>query len=214
MKQIQKTVVCAILAIELLMGFCASGAVSFAETPEVPAALPAEVTVSASGTVRLVPDKASVAFGVTTEEASADLAQSKNSEAVDNVIAVLTERGIEEKSIRTTNYSLYPQYDYSDGVSRIIGYSVCTTLLIQDVRHGGLAGQLRPLRQGRGLPIRGDGFRGLPLLHAGRIRDQRHCHRDLCDEITEKAPRTPRGTLRILSGHVPRGVCFMGFQMC
>ena len=132
MKQIQKTVVCAILAIELLMGFCASGAVSFAETPEVPAALPAEVTVSASGTVRLVPDKASVAFGVTTEEASADLAQSKNSEAVDKVIAVLTERGIEEKSIRTTNYSLYPQYDYSDGVSRIIGYSVCTTLLIQD----------------------------------------------------------------------------------
>ncbi len=132
MKQIQKTVVCAILAIELLMGFCASGAVSFAEGPEGPAALPAEVTVAASGTVRLVPDKASVSFGVTTQEAQADQAQAKNSEAVDKVIAVLTERGIEEKSIRTTNYSMYPQYDYSDGVSRIIGYNVCTTLLIQD----------------------------------------------------------------------------------
>lgn len=128
MKQLQKVVVCAILAIELLMGFCASGAVSFAETPEAPA----EVTVSASGVVRLVPDKASVSFSVTTQEASADLAQSKNSEAVDQVIAVLTGRGIEEKSIRTTNYSLYPQYDYSDGVSHIVGCNVCTSLLIQD----------------------------------------------------------------------------------
>ena len=132
MKQIQKTVVCAILAIELLMGFCASGAVSCAETSEVPAPPRAEVTVSASGIVRLVPDKASVSFGVTTQEAAADLAQSKNAEAVDQVIAVLTGRGIEEKSIRTTNYSLYPQYEYSDGVSHIVGYIVCTTLLIQD----------------------------------------------------------------------------------
>ena len=37
----------------------------------------ATVTVSASGTVKLVPDKASVYFGVTTQEATADLAQSK-----------------------------------------------------------------------------------------------------------------------------------------
>lgn len=131
MKQLQKVVVCVILAIELLMGFCASGAVTYAQTPETSAS-PAEVTVSASGSVRLTPDKASVSFGVTTQEESAELAQSKNSEAVDQVIAVLILRGIEEKSIRTTNYSMYPQYDYSDGVSQVVGYSVCTTLLIQD----------------------------------------------------------------------------------
>ena len=41
-----------------------------------------EITVSASSTVRLVPDKATVSFGVTTQELRADLAQSKNSEAV------------------------------------------------------------------------------------------------------------------------------------
>ena len=128
MKQLQKVVVCVILAIELLMGLCAGGAASFAETPETSA----EVTVSASGSVRLIPDKASVSFGVTTQEESAELAQSKNSEAVDQVIAVLILRGIGEKSIRTTNYSMYPQYDYSDGVSHVVGYSVCTTLLIQD----------------------------------------------------------------------------------
>lgn len=92
-----------------------------------------EVTVSASGTVRLVPDKATIYFGVTTQEQSAELAQSKNSEAVNKVIAVLTERGVEEKSIRTTNYSMYPQYDYSEmGEQRIIGYVVYTNMSIQD----------------------------------------------------------------------------------
>ena len=54
-------------------------------------------------------------------------------EAVKNVIAVLTERGVEEKSIRTTGYNMYPQYDYSDASGqRIVGYSVCTSMRIQD----------------------------------------------------------------------------------
>ncbi len=93
----------------------------------------ATVTVSASGTVKLVPDKATVYFGVTTQEATAELAQSKNSEAVQKVMDVLTGRGVEEKSIRTTNYSMYPQYDYSEmGEQRIIGYVVYTNMSIQD----------------------------------------------------------------------------------
>lgn len=92
-----------------------------------------EITVSASSTVRLVPDKATVSFGVTTQELRADLAQSKNSEAVKKVIEVLTSRGVEEKSIRTTNYSMYPQYDWSEGgEQRVIGYSVHTAMSVQD----------------------------------------------------------------------------------
>ena len=49
------------------------------------------------------------------------------------MIAVLTERGTEEKSIRTTGYSMYPRYDWSDyGDQRIIGYQVTTTMTVQD----------------------------------------------------------------------------------
>ncbi len=93
----------------------------------------ATVTVSASGTVKLVPDKATIYFGVTTREATAELAQSKNSEAVQKVMDVLTEHGVDEKSIRTTNYSMYPQYDYSEmGEQKIIGYVVYTNMSIQD----------------------------------------------------------------------------------
>ena len=100
----------------------------------VPAAEPvAEITVSASASVRLVPDKATVSFGVTTQEATAEEAQNKNSEAVKKVMDVMTGRGIEEKSIRTNSYNMYPQYDWSDnGEQRIIGYVVTTSMSVQD----------------------------------------------------------------------------------
>lgn len=91
----------------------------------------AEITVTASGTVRVVPDMASVSFGVTNQNETAEEAQKENSEAVKNVIDVLTERGIEEKDIRTEYYSLYPQYDYYSGNPQISGYSVTTTLSVQ-----------------------------------------------------------------------------------
>ena len=91
-----------------------------------------EITVSASSTVSLVPDKATVTFGVSTQEKAAEDAQSKNSESVKKVISVLTERGVEEKSIRTTYYSMYPQYDWSNNQQRLIGYNVTTSLSVQD----------------------------------------------------------------------------------
>ena len=108
-------------------GAAASGSVSAAESAP-------EITVSASASVSLVPDKAAVYFGVYTQAESPDEAQTRNTEAVNRVIALLTGRGIEEKSIRTTNYSLYPQYTWSDssGEQRITGYNVTTTMSVQD----------------------------------------------------------------------------------
>ena len=109
MKRIIRVTACAALGLALLLGMTGCGsapagtsAVGAASAPETAET----VTVSASGTVRLVPDKAAVSFGVTTQEQTAELAQSKNSEAVKNVIEVLTGRGVEEKSIRTTYYSM------------------------------------------------------------------------------------------------------------
>ncbi len=135
MKQIIRFTVCAALGLALILALTGCGAAPSGTSPAEAAGTPepAEtVTVSADGTVRLVPDKASVSFGVTAQELTAELAQSKNSEAVKNVIEVLTGRGVEEKSIRTTYYSMYPQYDWSDGGQRITGYSVTTTMTVQD----------------------------------------------------------------------------------
>ena len=128
MKKWGRLAACALLGLALLLTATGCGATASSTTETA-----TEITVSASSTVRLVPDKATVSFGVTTRENTAEAAQSKNSEAVDHVIEVLTERGVEEKSIRTTYYSLYPQYDWSsNGEQRIIGYSVTTTMSVQD----------------------------------------------------------------------------------
>ena len=121
---------CAALGIAMMLGLTGCGVKP--ATSVTPTETVSEVTVSASSTIRLVPDKATVSFGVTTQEQSTELAQSKNSEAVKNVIEVLTGRGVEEKSIRTTYYSMYPQYDWSDGEQRITGYNVTTTMSVQD----------------------------------------------------------------------------------
>lgn len=123
------TAACAALALALVLTGCGAASAGTASAAE-PAA---EITVSASAGVRLVPDKATVTFGVTTQEATAEEAQSKNSEAVKNVMDVLTAHGVEEKSIRTNYYNMYPQYDWSDdGEQRIIGYVVTASLSVQD----------------------------------------------------------------------------------
>lgn len=126
-KIIITVVVCAVLAALLLAGLAGCGAAPTGETPAEPA-----ITVSASASVTLVPDKATVSFGVTTQEQTPELAQNKNSEAVKNVMDVLTGRGVEEKSIRTTSYNMYPQYDWSDNEQKIVGYVVTTSMSVQD----------------------------------------------------------------------------------
>ena len=126
-----RMILCAALCLALILGLAGCGSTPNAAAPA--AEQTAGITVSASASVRLVPDKATVSFGVTTQEASAELAQSKNAEAVAKVVEVLTARGVEEKSIRTSYYNLYPQYDWSDyGGQRIIGYVVTTSMSVQD----------------------------------------------------------------------------------
>ena len=130
MNNTMKKAACAALGLALAMSLAGCGSTGAASPSAEPVP---EITVSASSTVRLTPDKATVSFGVTTREDTAELAQSKNSEAVRNVMDVLTARGIEEKSIRTDSYNMYPQYDWSEGgEQRIIGYMVTTSMSVRD----------------------------------------------------------------------------------
>ena len=131
MKKKMTAAACAALALAMILALTGCGASVISASP---AAEPVpEITVTASATVRLVPDKATVSFGVETQEKTADRAQKINSEAVRNVMDILTARGIEEKSIRTTSYSMYPQYDWSDDSDQeIIGYVVITSMTVED----------------------------------------------------------------------------------
>lgn len=93
------------------------------------------VTVSAVGKVSVVPDMAEISFGISTEDTDVKSAQSKNSQDTQKVIDKLKELGIDESSIKTSYYDIYPQYDYdADGGNQISGYNVSTTLTVSDLK--------------------------------------------------------------------------------
>lgn len=94
---------------------------------------PAEITVSSSSSINIVPDTASISFSLTSQNEAAEQALRINSEAVRKVLKDLKEKGIEEKDICTTNYNIYAQYDATEsGEDEITGYNACTYMTINN----------------------------------------------------------------------------------
>jgi len=73
-------------------------------------------TVSTSGTAttKVKPDRFSVTVGVETNGTTAQEATSKNADLMAKVIAALKELGIKENEIGTSNFNVYPIYEYRD----------------------------------------------------------------------------------------------------
>lgn len=94
-------------------------------------ATPASITVNGDGEIKVEPDMAEVTFGVRSTGGTAAKAQQDNTEAVDQVLAMLESLGIAEKSIQTSDYSLYPRYD--DYGENITSYTASTTLTVSDL---------------------------------------------------------------------------------
>ncbi|NLK21673.1 MAG: SIMPL domain-containing protein [Epulopiscium sp.] len=89
------------------------------------------ITATGEGVVKVKPDIANITMGVRIENKDARTAQTKNAEKMDQVIAALKKMGIADKDIQTSNYSIYPQYDWeAKGGSKIIGYTVENTIKI------------------------------------------------------------------------------------
>lgn len=80
------------------------------------------ITVTGDGEVFAVPDTAT--FSVTVQEEAKEVkdAQDTATKKGNDIIAYLKAQGIDEKDIQTTDYSVYPQYDYIQGVCTANGY--------------------------------------------------------------------------------------------
>lgn len=70
------------------------------------------ITVAGTGEVIAKPDIATISFGVTVENLDVAKAQTESNTKMNNIIDALKAKGVEEKDIKTTNYSVYPRYDY------------------------------------------------------------------------------------------------------
>lgn len=109
------------------------------------------ITVSGEGEVSAVPDSAN--FSVTIQEQAKDVktAQDAATKKGNDIIAYLKGAGIEAKDIRTSDYSIYPQYEYGTetcangycppGKQTLVGYQVSQTITVK-VRDTSKAGEL------------------------------------------------------------------------
>ena len=84
------------------------------------------LNVFGNGKVTVEPDIAYIILGVVTEHENAAMAQKENAAAMDKLISNIKAAGIKEEDIKTTNYSIYPKYNYirETGEQQIIGYTV------------------------------------------------------------------------------------------
>ncbi len=86
------------------------------------------IHVSGNGSVSGEPDIATLSLGVSVERDSVAEAREEAASAMTALIASLMANGIAEKDIITQNFSIYPQYDYSEGERKLRGYRVNNTV--------------------------------------------------------------------------------------
>ncbi len=79
------------------------------------------ITISATGSVTLVPDVARVGLGVTVTKPTVKAAREASSTAMNAIIASLKALGIDEKDIKTTSIDLGPQYN-NGSPAKVVGY--------------------------------------------------------------------------------------------
>ncbi len=98
------------------------------------------ITVSGTGEVSARPDLAIISFSVVTEAVTVSEAMEENSSKMNQIIAFAKEQGVEEKDLKTTNFSIYPRYEwhregvywpYPEGDRALVGYEINQTLQVK-----------------------------------------------------------------------------------
>jgi uncharacterized protein YggE len=90
------------------------------------------ITVSGTGRVRVAPDRVMFNAGVETVAPSVDAAVRENNAKTQRVVDALKAAGAKAEEIQTSNFSIYPQYEYHEGGRKptITGYQVNNTITV------------------------------------------------------------------------------------
>jgi uncharacterized protein len=97
------------------------------------------ISVSGVGTVSGEPDTLTMSFGVSVLADTVSDAVARAADRADAVVAALMSNGVDDTDIQTTNYSIYPQYDYRSNTQVLLGYQVSNTVTakIRDIPSAG-----------------------------------------------------------------------------
>jgi len=98
-------------------------AINFATTSQVKGE---PFSVSGEGKVLVTPDIAKISLGIEASGPSLKTVQSDVNTKAKTLTDSLKKLGIAEADIKTTSYSVYPEYDYTNPNQRITGFRVST----------------------------------------------------------------------------------------
>lgn len=87
--------------------------------------------VSETGKVTVTPDIAKVTIGIEEQSQNLKSAQDSVNKKSKNLTDEIKKLGIKEENVKTTNYNVYPEYDYTNTPYRINGYRVSTSYEIK-----------------------------------------------------------------------------------
>lgn len=89
------------------------------------------ISVSGTGEVTGTPDTVTVDLGVNVLGDTVAEASSKAAAAADAMIDVFAGHDIDRSDITTTNYSIWPEYEWRDNTQRLTGYRVNNTVRVK-----------------------------------------------------------------------------------
>lgn len=89
------------------------------------------ISVTGMGKVTVTPDRYTFNVGVQTVGATVDDSVRENNQRIAAVVAALKKAGATDAEVRTSNFSIMPQQDYTQGhMPRILGYQVNNTVTV------------------------------------------------------------------------------------
>ena len=89
------------------------------------------ITVTGDGKISSKPDIARVTLGVMTQTPDVASGQKKNTDQVNAIIDAMKALGVKPEDMQTSNYQIYPQYDYNSGQQILKGYQITQTVTIK-----------------------------------------------------------------------------------
>lgn len=89
------------------------------------------IQVTGEGKANAAPNIASIEAGIVTQHADAAAAQNENNKKTNALVAAMKKIGVLDADLKTTNYSVYPQYDYINNRQELRGYQVAQTVQVK-----------------------------------------------------------------------------------
>ncbi|MCI0777568.1 MAG: SIMPL domain-containing protein, partial [Chloroflexi bacterium] len=124
----------ALLAVGLLALACTETTLLQSDRDQSPG-----ISVSGTGSVFGEPDVAILTLGVEAQADSVGEARAEAAEAMDAMVTVLKDSGVEDSDIQTSRFSVEPRYNFRDGEQELIGFFVnnLVTVKIRDIDETG-----------------------------------------------------------------------------